>query len=97
MSENTVELFKSTGVLSPVELESRYEVYAEQYNLAIEVEAKLVSDIATTKILPAALAYLSELTHAAGSAAELGLELNVTVATKSCRAHQRFNCCCSSN
>ena len=82
MSENTVELFKSTGVLSPVELESRYEVYAEQYNLAIELEAKLVSDIATTKLLPASLTYLSDITHAAGSAAELGLELNVTVAKR---------------
>ena len=82
MSDNIVGLFERTGVLSPVELESRYEVYAEQYNLAIEVEAKLVSDIATTKILPASLTYLSEVTHAAGSAAELGLELNVTVATK---------------
>ena len=33
------ELFKSTGVLSPVELESRFEVYSEQYILTIEVEA----------------------------------------------------------
>ena len=82
MSDEVVELFKSTGVLSPVELQSRYEVYAEQYNLAIEVEAKLVSDIATTKIFPAAMTYLSELTHAAGSAAELGFELDVTIAKK---------------
>lgn len=40
------ELFEKTGVLSPVELESRFEVYAEQYVLSIEVEAKLVVDIA---------------------------------------------------
>ena len=79
-SAEVIELFESTGVLSPVELESRYEVYAEQYNLAIEVEAKLVSDLAKTKIYPAAIAYLSELTHASASAANLGLELDATVA-----------------
>lgn len=79
MSDNIVGLFERTGVLSAVELESRYEVYAEQYNLAIEVEAKLVSDIAKTKIYPAALAYLSELTHAASSVQDLGIELDASV------------------
>ena len=86
MSDNIVELFKSTGVLSPVELESRYEVYAEQYNLAIEVEAKLVSDIAKTKIYPAAIAYLSELTHASSSVLDLGIELDTSV-TKAVAEH----------
>ena len=56
-----VELFSSTGVLSPVELASRYEVYAEQYVLSIEVEAKLVIEMATTMIYPAAIKYLASL------------------------------------
>ena len=85
-SEEVVELFKSTGVLSPVELESRYEVYAEQYNLTIEVEAKLVSDLAKTKIYPAAVTYLSELTLASSSVADLGIELDSTV-TKEVAEH----------
>lgn len=55
------KLFADTGVLTPVELESRYEVYAEQYVLSIEVEAKLVIDMAKTAIYPAAMTYLSEL------------------------------------
>ena len=86
MSENIVGLFERTGVLSPVELESRYEVYAEQYNLTIEVESKLVSDIAKTKIYPAAIAYLSELTHASVSVADLGIELDTTI-TKEVAEH----------
>jgi glutamine synthetase len=56
-----VKLFSSTGVLTPVELESRFEVYAEQYVLSIEVEAKLVVEMATTMIYPAAVSYLSAL------------------------------------
>ena len=50
-----IALFENTGVLSPVELASRYEVYSEQYILSIEVEAKLVSEMATTMIYPAAI------------------------------------------
>jgi glutamine synthetase len=85
-SQEVIDLFESTGVLSAVELESRYEVYAEQYNLAIEVEAKLVSDIAKTKIYPAAIAYLSDLAHAASSVLDLGIELDSTI-TKEVAEH----------
>ncbi|MDD5579149.1 MAG: glutamine synthetase III [Methylobacter sp.] len=55
------ELFNKLGVLSPVELASRFEIYAEQYVLAIEVEAKLVVSMAKTGIYPAAVKYLSDL------------------------------------
>ena len=59
--EAVVELFSSTGVLSPVELHSRYDVYAEQYINSVAVEAKLVIDLAKTSIYPAAVGYLAEL------------------------------------
>ncbi|MEN8444025.1 MAG: glutamine synthetase III [Cyanobacteria bacterium J06555_13] len=72
-----VKLFESTEVLSPTELESRYEVYAEQYILSIEVEAKLVSDMAKTLIYPAVMRHLSE---AAGAIANLK-DVGVTVDT----------------
>jgi glutamine synthetase len=57
------ELFERHGVLSPVELESRFEVYSEQYVLAIEVEAKLALRIARTQVLPAVMAYQRTLTE----------------------------------
>ena len=73
-------LFSSTGVLTPVELASRYEVYSEQYVLSIEVEAKLVIDMATTTIYPAAMGYLSELGAAASAAATFGALFNSDLA-----------------
>ena len=73
-------LFKKTGVLTPVELESRYEVYAEQYILSIEVEAKLAVDMAKTMIYPAAIQYLFELSNTSASMADMGVELDNTVA-----------------
>ncbi|MCZ8225110.1 MAG: glutamine synthetase III [Microcystis sp. LE19-84.1B] len=70
------ELFTRMGVLTPVELESRFDVYAEQYLLAIEVEAKLVVSMAKTIIYPAAVRYLSELSSAIANAAAIGIEID---------------------
>ncbi|TRU69342.1 MAG: glutamine synthetase type III [Microcystis viridis Mv_BB_P_19951000_S69] len=70
------ELFTRMGVFSPVELESRFDVYAEQYLLAIEVEAKLVVSMAKTIIYPAAVRYLSELSSAISNAAAIGIEMD---------------------
>jgi glutamine synthetase len=78
--EMVVKMFEATGVLSPVELESRFEVYAEQYVLSIEVEAKLVIDMAKTLIYPAAIDYLSTLTATSGSLSGMGISLDNTVA-----------------
>jgi glutamine synthetase len=73
--ESVVKLFQSTGVLSPVELASRFEVYAEQYVQTIEMEAELVVDIATTKIYPAAVAHLSTLAATAANLANMKIKL----------------------
>ena len=70
------ELFTRMGVLTPVELESRFDVYAEQYLLAIEVEAKLVVSMAKTIIYPAAVRYLSELSSAIANAAAISIEID---------------------
>lgn len=80
--ESVINLFESTGVLTPVELASRYEVYSEQYILSIEVEAKLVIDMATTSIYPAAAAYLAELTSTIATASDVGVKLDNSVAQK---------------
>ncbi|MBE9039645.1 glutamine synthetase III [Oscillatoriales cyanobacterium LEGE 11467] len=76
------DLFKKTGVLTPVELESRFEVYAEQYILSIEVEAKLVVSMAKTLIYPAAVEYLSTLSSTIASLTDLGIDLDKESAKK---------------
>ncbi|WP_417535978.1 glutamine synthetase III [Methylophaga sp.] len=73
------ELFSRTGVFTPVELESRFEVYAEQYILSIEVEAKLVVEMAKTLIYPSASQYLTELSVTLTSMADMGIEMNNSV------------------
>ena len=76
------ELFSSTGVLSNVELASRYEVYSEQYILAIEMEAKLVIDMAKTSIYPAATRYLADIASTVNEAKEAGVELSTATVAK---------------
>ncbi len=67
------ELFERTGVLSPVELESRFAVYAEQYILAVEVEARVALQIARTQVQPVALRHLSREASTQQRLAALGL------------------------
>lgn len=83
-------LFSSTGVLTPKELKSRYEVYSEQYILAIEVEAKLVIEMATTGIYPAALSYLIENTDAMAAAAAMNITFENSVAEKIAEATNKM-------
>lgn len=76
------ELFDKIGVLSPVELESRFDVYAEQYLLSIEVEAKLMVSMAKTIIYPAAVAYLSDLSSTIAGLKEIGIDFEKEGAEK---------------
>jgi glutamine synthetase len=76
------ELFNRVGVLTPVELESRFDVYSEQYVLAIDVEAKLVVSMVKTIIYPAAVRYLAELSSAITSLKAIGITLEQETAEK---------------
>jgi glutamine synthetase len=61
IDKQTVAAFKKYKVLSKRELESRYEVFTEQYVMNINIEAETAASIGRTMILPAAVRYLSEL------------------------------------
>ena len=56
-----VEVFEKYGVLSETELKSRHAILCEQYEKVVNVEAKLVGEIAQTKIFPVAAAYAASL------------------------------------
>jgi glutamine synthetase len=64
INEDTVGLFEKYGVLSPRELESRYEVFAEQYVTRLNIEAETAASIARTMLLPAAISHLAVLRDA---------------------------------
>jgi len=51
------DLFDRHGILSPVELEARHEIELENYILKIQIEARIVGDLAKNHIMPAAIEY----------------------------------------
>jgi glutamine synthetase len=71
VSAQTIECFGKYGVLSERELESRYEVWLEQYVTRANIEAETAETMARTQILPAALRYLALIdSSGVGSVAE---------------------------
>jgi glutamine synthetase len=61
VEKGTVALFKKYKVLSKRELESRHEVFLEQYAVKINIESETAASLARTGILPASVRYLNEL------------------------------------
>jgi glutamine synthetase len=59
LSDQTVAAFEKYKVLSKRELESRFEVWAEQYAIRANIEAETTAHMGRTMIVPAALRYLA--------------------------------------
>ncbi len=70
------ELFTRYEVLSERELESRLEIYLEQYCLSVQVEAKLTLEMARTMIFPAAIRYQNELASTCANLKVVGYEFD---------------------
>ncbi len=64
INEETTSLFDGYGVLSRRELESRYEVFLEQYVTKLNIEAETAAAIARTMLLPAAARHIATLRDA---------------------------------
>src|SRR4051794_27986711 len=66
LEPGTVDVFSKYDVLSERELESRYEVFLEQYTTTINIEGETAAAIARTMLLPAAIEWLTALNAADG-------------------------------
>jgi glutamine synthetase len=65
LSDQTVQAFEKYEVLSHRELESRFEVWSEQYTIRANIEAETAATMARTMLLPAGLRHVA-LVEAAG-------------------------------
>ncbi|MGL4851422.1 MAG: glutamine synthetase III [Phocaeicola sp.] len=61
LKPETIAMFESTGVLSKKELEARNEVKWETYTKKIQIEARVLGDLAMNHIIPVATEYQSKL------------------------------------
>ena len=77
-----IALMEEFGVLTKVEMESRYEVEMEHYSKIINIEALTMLEMARKQLLPAVNAYMSEVANTAASKLAVSENLSVRSETK---------------
>ena len=77
-----IQLMEDFGVLTKVEMESRYEVEMEHYSKIINIEALTMLEMARKQLLPAINAYMSEVANTAASKLAVSEAISVRSETK---------------
>ncbi len=61
VSKKALELFKELNVMNHVEVEARYEIELEEYTKKIQIEGRVLGDIARNHVIPTAIRYQNTL------------------------------------
>ena len=77
-----IQLMEDFGVLTKIEMESRYEVEMEHYSKIINIEALTMLEMARKQLLPAINAYMSEVANTAASKLAVSEAISVRSETK---------------
>ena len=77
-----IQLMEDFGVLTKVEMHSRYEVEMEHYSKIINIEALTMLEMARKQLLPAVNSYMSELANTAASKLAVSENISVRSETK---------------
>jgi glutamine synthetase len=57
VSKKTINLFEELGVMNAIEIEARYEIEVEEYTMHIQIEGRVLGDIARNHVVPTAVKY----------------------------------------
>ncbi len=57
VSERSIALFEELGIMNKVEIEARHEIEVEEYAMRIQIEGRLLGDIARNHVIPTAVRY----------------------------------------
>jgi glutamine synthetase len=57
VSKKTIALFEGLGIMNKVEIEARHDIELEEYAKRIQIEARILGDIARNHVIPTALKY----------------------------------------
>ena len=74
VTDKTKKLFESNGVLTHVELEARHEIELEKYIKHVQIEARIMGELCTSHVLPAAIKYQNILINNIKGLKEIGLK-----------------------
>jgi len=61
VSKQALDLFKEMNVMNHVEVEARYEIELEEYTKKIQIEGRVLGDIARNHVIPTAIRYQNTL------------------------------------
>jgi glutamine synthetase len=81
LSKKSLELFEAHGVLSHKEVEARNEIKLESYIKKVQIEARVIGDLAMNHIIPTAIAYQNKLITNANGLKGLGVDNAAVVQT----------------
>ncbi len=79
LDKRSIEMFERQGVYTAVELEARTEVKWEMYVKKVQIEARVLGDLAMNNIVPLASKYEAILLDKAWKMKELGLEAKADI------------------
>ncbi|HIB38625.1 glutamine synthetase III [Mesonia sp.] len=57
VADKTIKLFEGLGVMNRVEMEARHEIEVEEYAMHIQIEGRVLGDIARNHVIPTAIRY----------------------------------------
>ncbi|MAM28213.1 MAG: glutamine synthetase type III, partial [Flavobacteriaceae bacterium] len=57
VSKESIALFEELNIMSKVEIEARYEIEMEEYAMRIQIEGRVLGDIARNHVIPTAIQY----------------------------------------
>jgi glutamine synthetase len=81
VSKKSIELFERHGIYNHKEVEARQEIKLEAYMKRVQIEARVMGDLAVNHIIPTAIAYQSKLIDNANGLKGLGIDNKEVVKT----------------
>ncbi len=81
VSKKSLDLFEKHGVMSHKEVEARNEIKLESYIKKVQIEARVIGDLAMNHIIPTAIAYQNKLITNANGLKGLGVDNTAVVQT----------------
>ncbi|WP_343693772.1 glutamine synthetase III [Chitinophaga sp.] len=73
VTEKSTKLFTEIGIYTEKELHARHEILLEDYVKKVQIEARVIGDLATNTILPSAISYMNSLITNIRGLKEIGL------------------------
>jgi glutamine synthetase len=80
-TKKSLELFEKHGIMSHKEVEARNEIRLEAYIKRVQIEARVIGDLAMNHIVPTAINYQSKLINNANGLKGLGVDNSTVVQT----------------